>query len=103
MNVRVSPLLAGKSVGNPPSWFAEEPDDAVEGASGSQAQGGPRRVAPHRQQHPLQYGLRLPGEPAGTADALRVMCLSQPRSSYQLIVNLFRCCWATHQLRLLIL
>lgn len=55
--VRVYPLLAGEGVGNPPSWFGEEPDGALEGAAGSQAQGGPHRVAPHRQQHPLQYGL----------------------------------------------
>lgn len=57
MDLCVCRLLAGKSVGNPPSWFGEEPDDAVERASGSQAQGGPHRVAPDRQQHPLQYGL----------------------------------------------
>lgn len=74
-------LPTGKSVGNPPSWFTEEPDGAVEGASGSQAQGGPHRVAPDCQQHPLQYGLRLPGELPqrhGLAES-RVMCLSRPQ------------------------
>lgn len=74
-------LPTGKSVGNPPSWFTEEPDGAVEGAPGSQAQGGPHRVAPDRQQHPLQYGLRLPGELwrlPETADESRVMCLPRP-------------------------
>lgn len=33
----------------------------MEGASGSQPQGGPPRVAPDCQQHPLQHSLRLPG------------------------------------------
>lgn len=39
-------VSTGKSVGNPSSWCAEEPHSAVEGASGSQPQSGPHRVAP---------------------------------------------------------
>lgn len=52
MNECVSP---GEGMGNPPSRAFQEHDGGLEGATRPQPPGGPHRVAPHRQQHPLQH------------------------------------------------
>lgn len=61
-------VSAGEGVGDPSSRRAEEPHGSVEGAPGPQPQSGPHRVAPDRQQRPLQHGLRLQGDTNIRAD-----------------------------------